>query len=88
MLVPTMMLRIWRLPEAERLGRDVSSLRAVLHLAAPCPRVVKHEWIDWLGRRRDLGAVRRHRSAGRHAHHRRRVARSTRGRSAGRFRAA
>ena len=49
MLVPTMMLRIWRLPEAERLGRDVSSLRAVLHLAAPCPAWLKHEWINWLG---------------------------------------
>ena len=49
MLVPTMMLRIWRLPEAERLGRDVSSIRAVLHLAAPCPAWLKHEWINWLG---------------------------------------
>ena len=49
MLVPTMMLRIWRLPEEERLGRDVSSVRAVLHLAAPCPAWLKHEWINWLG---------------------------------------
>jgi bile acid-coenzyme A ligase len=49
MLVPTMMLRIWRLPEAERLGRDLSSLRTVLHLAAPCPVWLKHAWIDWLG---------------------------------------
>lgn len=52
MLVPTMMLRIWRLPEAERLGRDLSSLRAVLHLAAPCPVWLKHEWINWLGAHR------------------------------------
>jgi bile acid-coenzyme A ligase len=49
MLVPTMMLRIWRLPEDERLARDVSSLRAILHLAAPCPVWLKHAWIDWLG---------------------------------------
>jgi bile acid-coenzyme A ligase len=49
MLVPTMMLRIWRLPEAERLGRDLSSVRAVLHVAAPCPAWLKHEWIAWLG---------------------------------------
>ncbi|MEX1007461.1 MAG: AMP-binding protein [Acidimicrobiia bacterium] len=49
MLVPTMMLRIWRLPEEERLGRDLSSVRAVLHLAAPCPAWLKHEWITWLG---------------------------------------
>ena len=73
-LVPTMMLRIWRLPEAERLGRDVSSLRTVLHLAAPCPAWLKHEWINWLGPGRDLGALRRYRSPGRHAHHGRGVA--------------
>ena len=49
MLVPTMMLRIWRLPEEERLGRDLSSWRAFLHVAAPCPAWLKHEWIGWLG---------------------------------------
>jgi bile acid-coenzyme A ligase len=48
-LVPTMMSRILRLPEAERLGRDVSSLRTAFHLAAPCPPEVKRAWIDWLG---------------------------------------
>jgi bile acid-coenzyme A ligase len=36
-LVPTMMLRIWRLPEALRLAVDVSSLQVAFHLAAPCP---------------------------------------------------
>jgi len=35
--VPTMMLRIWRLPEAERLARDVSSLEFVMTGGAPCP---------------------------------------------------
>jgi bile acid-coenzyme A ligase len=47
--VPTMMLRIWRLPEEERRGRDLSNLRVVFHMAAPCPPWLKREWIDWLG---------------------------------------
>jgi bile acid-coenzyme A ligase len=48
-LVPTMMLRIWRLPEAVRLGADVSSLQVAFHMAAPCPPWLKQAWIDWLG---------------------------------------
>jgi bile acid-coenzyme A ligase len=48
-LVPTMMSRIMALPEAERLGFDVSSLEAVVHMAAPCPDWLKAAWIDWLG---------------------------------------
>ena len=28
---------------------DLSSLRVVLHLAAPCPAWLKEEWIEWLG---------------------------------------
>ncbi len=48
-LVPTMMSRILRLPEEERLARDMSSVRTAFHLAAPCPAHVKHAWIDWLG---------------------------------------
>jgi bile acid-coenzyme A ligase len=48
-LVPTMMLRIWRLPEEERLGRDLSSLEVAYHMAAPCPQWLKQAWIDWLG---------------------------------------
>ena len=47
--VPTMMLRIWRLPEEERTTRDLSSLEVVFHMAAPCPPWLKHEWIRWLG---------------------------------------
>jgi bile acid-coenzyme A ligase len=46
--VPTMMLRIWRLPESERRARDLSSMRTVLHVAAPCPPWLKQAWIDWL----------------------------------------
>jgi len=49
LLVPTMMLRIWRLPEAVRLGADVSSLQVAFHGAAPCPPWLKQAWIDWLG---------------------------------------
>ncbi len=48
-LVPTMMLRMWRLPEAERRRFDLSSLRAVWHMAAPCPDWLKQAWIDWVG---------------------------------------
>ena len=48
-LVPTMMLRIWRLPEQERLGYDLSSLRVAFHMAAPCASWLKSEWIGWLG---------------------------------------
>lgn len=49
LLVPTMMLRIWRLPEEERLAHDVSSIKGILHLGAPCPAWLKREWIEWLG---------------------------------------
>lgn len=49
MMVPTMMHRIWRLPEEVRNGFDLSSLRVLLHLAAPCPPWLKEEWINWLG---------------------------------------
>ncbi|MDE1174831.1 MAG: AMP-binding protein [Parvibaculaceae bacterium] len=48
-LVPTMMHRIWNLPAEIRNKYDLSSLRIVLHLAAPCPAWLKEEWINWLG---------------------------------------
>ena len=47
LLVPTMMLRIWRLPN--RLDYDVSSLQTVWHMAAPCPPWLKEAWIEWIG---------------------------------------
>ena len=47
--VPTMMQRIWRLPEEVRTRYDMSSLKVVLHMAAPCPPWLKKAWIDWLG---------------------------------------
>ena len=49
MMVPTMMRRIWLLPEAERQAFDLSSLRILLHLAAPCPPWLKEAFIEWLG---------------------------------------
>jgi bile acid-coenzyme A ligase len=48
-LVPTMMKRIWRLPEETRLKYDLSSLKLIWHLAEPCPPWLKEEWINWLG---------------------------------------
>ena len=51
-LVPTMMKRIWRLPEEVRLSYDLSSLQVVWHLAEPCPEWLKQVWIDWLGAER------------------------------------
>ena len=47
--VPTMMNRIWKLPEEERLAADTSSLRIVFHMASACPEWLKAAWIDWLG---------------------------------------
>jgi len=47
--VPTMLIRLLRLPLNVRDRFDLSSLRVVLHAAAPCPANVKQEVIDWLG---------------------------------------
>ena len=49
LLVPTMMLRIWRLPNEVRERYDVSSLETVWHMAAPCPPWLKQAWIEWFG---------------------------------------
>ena len=48
-VVPTMMARISKLPVEVRARYDVSSLKVVWHLAAPCPPWLKEEWINWLG---------------------------------------
>lgn len=48
-MVPTMMRRIWALPEAVRMARDLSSLKTLWHLAAPCPAWLKEAFIEWLG---------------------------------------
>ena len=47
--VPTMFVRLLKLPEAVRLRYDLSSLRLVTHAAAPCPVEVKRQVIEWLG---------------------------------------
>lgn len=48
-VVPTMFVRLLKLPEAERKAYDVSSLVSVIHAAAPCPVPVKEQMIEWLG---------------------------------------
>jgi len=48
-LVPTMFVRLLRLPEAVRARYDLSSLECVAHGAAPCPPSVKRQMIEWWG---------------------------------------
>lgn len=48
-MVPTMMRRIWALPEDVRRRYDLSSLRTLWHLAEPCPAWLKEAFIEWLG---------------------------------------
>ncbi len=48
-VVPTMFVRMLKLPEETRARYDVSSLNAVVHAAAPCPVEVKRGIIDWWG---------------------------------------
>ncbi|MGI9613961.1 MAG: AMP-binding protein [Acidimicrobiales bacterium] len=48
-LVPTQMKRLIDLPDEVKASYDGSSMKLVLHGAAPCPPVVKRAMIDWLG---------------------------------------
>ncbi len=48
-VVPTMMSRIWKLPDEVKAKYDVSGLHTVWHMAAPCPPWLKEAWIDWIG---------------------------------------
>lgn len=48
-LVPTMMHRIWRLPDDVKSAADLSSVEIMLHGASPCPEWLKHAWLEWLG---------------------------------------
>jgi long-chain acyl-CoA synthetase len=48
-MVPTMFVRLMKLPEATRRGYDVSSLRHIIIAAAPCPPDVKRAMIEWWG---------------------------------------
>jgi long-chain acyl-CoA synthetase len=48
-VVPTMFVRLLKLPEAARASYDVSSLKSVIHAAAPCPIPIKEQMIAWWG---------------------------------------
>ncbi|MDH3300968.1 MAG: AMP-binding protein [Acidimicrobiia bacterium] len=48
-LVPTMMQRIWKLDDETKFSYDLTSLRTAFHLAEPCPKWLKEEWINWIG---------------------------------------
>ncbi|MBI2318813.1 MAG: AMP-binding protein [Betaproteobacteria bacterium] len=48
-MVPTMFVRLLRLPEEVRRRYDLSSLEFVIHGAAPCPQEVKRRMISWWG---------------------------------------
>jgi len=48
-MVPVMFVRLLKLPENVRRRYDVSSLKFVMHAAAPCPPDVKRAMIDWWG---------------------------------------
>jgi long-chain acyl-CoA synthetase len=47
--VPTMFVRMLALPDELRAQYDVSSLRTVIHAAAPCPVEIKRRMIEWWG---------------------------------------
>ena len=48
-VVPTMFVRMLKLPDADRMRHDVSTLKTVIHAAAPCPVEVKRKMIEWWG---------------------------------------
>ncbi|MCO5130398.1 MAG: acyl-CoA synthetase [Xanthobacteraceae bacterium] len=48
-LVPTMFVRMLKLPDDVRKKYDVSSLKGAIHAAAPCPVEVKARMIEWWG---------------------------------------
>ena len=48
-MVPTQFKRLLALPESVRSRYDVSSLRCMIHAAAPCPQEVKRRMLDWWG---------------------------------------
>jgi fatty-acyl-CoA synthase len=48
-VVPTMFVRMLALPDEVRKSFDLSSLRMVVHAAAPCPVEIKRRMIEWLG---------------------------------------
>ena len=49
LFVPTMFVRLLRLPEAVRRSYSTASLQLATHVAAPCPIPVKEAMINWWG---------------------------------------
>jgi len=47
--VPTMFVRMFKLPQSVRAKYDLSSHRIAVHAAAPCPVEVKRDMIEWWG---------------------------------------
>jgi acyl-CoA synthetase (AMP-forming)/AMP-acid ligase II len=47
--VPTMFVRMLKLPDEVRLKYDVSSMKSAIHAAAPIPIEVKRKMIEWWG---------------------------------------
>ena len=48
-VVPTMFVRMLKLPDEDRLKPDLSTLNFCIHAAAPCPIPVKKQMIEWWG---------------------------------------
>jgi len=48
-LVPTMMHRIWALPDAVKRRYKLDSIKTVFHYGAPIAPWLKRCWIEWLG---------------------------------------
>ena len=48
-MVPTQFRRLLALPEHIRTAHDLSSMRVMIHGAAPCPHEVKRRMLDWWG---------------------------------------
>ena len=47
--VPTMFVRLLDLPDDVKTAHDLSTHRVAIHAAAPCPRAVKQQMMDWWG---------------------------------------
>jgi len=48
-MVPTMFIRMLKLPDEVKARHDLSSLSHIIHSAAPCPVDVKRKMLDWWG---------------------------------------
>lgn len=48
-VVPTMFVRMLKLPDETRARYDTSSIHTIIHAAAPCPIEVKERMIEWIG---------------------------------------